>query len=64
MSSRKVRRSLITSLALLCTGLVGCGESNQETGNAGIPSHRGPASPRSKKLPPPKSLPKTRGGVR
>jgi hypothetical protein len=64
MTSSKVRRSLITGLALLCIGLEGCGETNPETGNAGIPSHRRLASASSKKLPPPRSLPKTRGGVK
>jgi hypothetical protein len=63
MSWRKVRRSIVTSLALVCIGLIGCSETSLETGNAGIPSHKGPASPRSKKLPPPRSSPKTRRGV-
>jgi hypothetical protein len=63
MTWRKVRRSILTSLALVCIGLIGCGGASPETGNAGIPGHRGPASPRSKKLPPPRSSPKTRRGA-
>lgn len=58
MSPGKVRRSLLTSLVLAGTGLVGCSQPNPEASNAGIPSHRGPASPSTKKLKPARSLPK------
>ena len=63
MRSRKLS-AVATGLALVCIGLVGCGDTSSDTGNAGIPSHRGPATANTKKLKPSRSSSKTAGGVR
>ncbi len=39
----------LLTLAVLCTWLPGCGDASPENGNAGIPGHRGAASPKSAK---------------
>ena len=64
MTSRKLRRSLGTGLVVVCIGIIGCGDSSSETGNAGIPGHRGPATASKKKLTPIRPSSRARGGVR
>ena len=51
MNWSRCRRVIVLGVVIVGSGLMGCGSATPETGSAGIPGHRGPATQSTKKQP-------------